>query len=203
MKNFMLLVFPFISIRFLFVGDRFSEYATIVRGLCGWSDIIEVLLDCDACFFSSTMLLLCDICPRNAEAFFKAVEKGRKRKTRREKWLIDNWQLSIFPCLLLPACCQLFGFAFLCELASDRASAIFPAFNKQHINSQRRRWRWRTNFIDIQLLCFFSGAFVVSARYAPINIKHINNQFYYRFLPLPLFTHMALWNISRQFHTFI
>lgn len=193
MKNFMLLISLFFRFAFLFVSDRFSAYASqwILKCVGGRSDIIEVLLDCVAYF----CLRCCWTAFVLESLAFKAPTKGEKNKTRK----MAHWQLTIIdfplsPRLLLPACCRL-----LCLPRCEPASARFP-FSQHHINEGMRErgnklYRYKKN----------SAAFVVRVlcvRYAPINIKHINNQFYCRFLPLPLFTHMALWNISRQFQIF-
>lgn len=75
-----------------------------LKACVGRSDIIEVLLDCDAYF---SFPLLCDICPRNTHALEWSMDLSEVklgwRETRREKCLIDNWQLSIFFLVLFPS----------------------------------------------------------------------------------------------------
>lgn len=183
----------FFSVRFLVCQwSIFSVRFTMDSEMCGWKKWHNWGIIGLRCLLLPSMLLN-GICPRIAR--FKAPTKGEKNKTRK----MAHWQLTIIdfplsPRLLLPACCRL-----LCLPRCEPASARFP-FSQHHINEGMRErgnklYRYKKN----------SAAFVVRVlcvRYAPINIKHINNQFYCRFLPLPLFTHMALWNISRQFQIF-
>lgn len=78
------------------------------------SDIIEVLLDCDA-YFSP---LLCDIRPRNVQVFLSNARGIRRKENKTRK--MAHWQLTIIDffvlCLLLPACCQSIAFLpFFCQ----------------------------------------------------------------------------------------
>lgn len=149
MKNFMLLDFPFIPIRFLFVGDRFLECAMIARGLCGWSDIIEVLLDCDACFFVVGCRCCVTFVLEMLKHFLKRRKKGRKRKTHWQLTIIDFslvcFNQPVVNCLALPSCVN--------SRATKRAQ-FFQHLTNNTLTAERR-WRWRTNFIDIQLWFFF------------------------------------------------
>lgn len=142
-------------IRFLSVSSSYQA-----GGFCvGRSDIIEVLLDCDAYFFSFVVWHLSS--KKNVTALKKRSggreggeeEEARiKGKTRQEKWLIDNWQLSIF--FSAPVCsCQPVVNCSAHFLGKSRSRACF-FFRCRHLTnntltttagtSERER-----NFIDI------------------------------------------------------
>lgn len=137
---------------FVFGSDRFSEYVlaisdwlSVPRVYVGWEWHNWGIIGLRCLFFPR---FLCDICAQNvlfATASLKwRATRERKAKTSREKWLIDNWQLSIFCSdvfthLLLPACCQLYAacLAFF-HCVGGVTGALFSTvrqFNKRDINS--------------------------------------------------------------------
>lgn len=113
------------------------------------SDIIEVLLDCDA-YFSP---LLCDIRPRNVQVFLSNARGIRRKENKTRK--MAHWQLTIIDffvlCLLLPACCQSIAFLpFFCQESHGWA------FNR---TSKLSLTHWHSFSLSTKLVRFFRKHF--------------------------------------------
>lgn len=111
------------------------------RACVGRSDIIEVLLDCDAYF---SFPLLYNICPQNTHALewsSKVEHEGKaggkkENKTRKNVSLtIDNYRLffSILHSLFTPA--RQLSVVGLALLRTFEGARFILSFNKQHIKN--------------------------------------------------------------------
>lgn len=169
-----LFLFPFSCLPPIdFINSCFASFSKSRE-----SDIIEVLLDCDAYVFLS---LLCTLPKRQLSSkcsnfyFSKHNEEEGKRA---ENWLTDNWQLSISASTSAQPVVKSFRL-------NSRVLFFLFALKKKNIPLGARTTETLSICRAGGLLFVRAGAAtcrVVCADLpicdAPINIKHINNQFY-------------------------
>lgn len=118
------------------------------------SDIIEVLLDCDAYFFFRFLVDDDDVQHLSSKCSIFKDSRGEEgwrneRKTENKTTKMAHWQLTIIDFSLLPACCQL-------------SSRFFPHLTNITLTTRARAGKRTKN--KLYRYFFFGGAVFVMSK---------------------------------------